>query len=626
MSKIIQKKLQFTIDQHENKLDYFTPVQIDSKLQDNSTIINALSNAKETILIASTKGLQDSILETIIAVSKNVRVYIILKSFDNTDKTIEKTLINFNKKNPAIIREVPELDNNFIIIDANAILCVNSLANPFNIQISLKKLQSKDLYYWFNYYFWNKATKEKYIDKIDMPKESPYPPFNSEKDTITLQNTEPETVNILFTPQDSSYKKFDAKFENKEWFLSGDIRQAIFVQNTTLQIGNFRITCEKEQLEIIGQSIGKLFKLANNTLDNIQNEIIPLNETDWLKCIAIKNDKTVSLGPKTAKSVKTITKTGYLKDQLLSKYFEPYCRKVQYQWDVNPPQKPNDASKSSLYKTYEQIKTTLHENLTILENELNAIISKKTPVVNLFSGRVFTAKNKLKEIKNWKSLDVSVLDFNELKDRFTKNGQFENFFNEIIKSSKDFNIDVDKKEQEESWNSRKKDLENKINGLKIQKNNIENELALKDTVTKELTERIIKSQNDKKSDNKEQQTTQKELKQKQEEVKKLQKTLAQLKSDIKGSESDLKNKYSIFKYQSNGNELDVLKKRKKIHQAQAYKTFQLPKYRLPEVGVLYENLTHYFLEIEDYEELTKANEIAKERYIDKPCLVVASQN
>jgi len=77
------------------------------------------------------------------------------------------------------------------------------------------------------------------------------------------------------------------------------------------------------------------------------------------------------------------------------------------------------------------------------------------------------------------------------------------------------------------------------------------------------------------------------------------------------------------------NEVFELKEEKKENELQNIRKntkkeikLTIPRYVLPEVGVLYENKESYFLEIEFFKELEKANKL-KDRYIDKNYKVVA---
>ncbi len=115
------------------------------------------------------------------------------------------------------------------------------------------------------------------------------------------------------------------------------------------------------------------------------------------------------------------------------------------------------------------------------------------------------------------------------------------------------------------------------------------------------------------------------LKQEEEIIDKKNKRLNQEKED---KNRILKEQYSNFIFKpKKDNELEVFskskkKKDKKVNKKNIYTEnnsiksikFSIPKYKLPEVGELYEDKNKFYLVIEDYEELNKANEIAEHRY------------
>ena len=102
---------------------------------------------------------------------------------------------------------------------------------------------------------------------------------------------------------------------------------------------------------------------------------------------------------------------------------------------------------------------------------------------------------------------------------------------------------------------------------------------------------------------------------------KLKKQLKHKISEINSLKAEIQKNYSTFKPTQAGNELTHLKKGKQT--TQAFKQFTIPRYALPETGILYEDKNHYYLQITDSEDLSVANEVASKRYIDKPCKVVA---
>jgi len=105
------------------------------------------------------------------------------------------------------------------------------------------------------------------------------------------------------------------------------------------------------------------------------------------------------------------------------------------------------------------------------------------------------------------------------------------------------------------------------------------------------------------------------------ELNRLEKKQRTLEAEIRALETDIEKKYTTFQYSSSNNELQHLKKSN--NKNTPYQAFNIPQYVLPEVGILFEDKKHYYLQIETEKALKQANQIAENRYINKPCSVVA---
>ena len=95
-----------------------------------------------------------------------------------------------------------------------------------------------------------------------------------------------------------------------------------------------------------------------------------------------------------------------------------------------------------------------------------------------------------------------------------------------------------------------------------------------------------------------------------------------LEREIENIKRVLDQDYQSFVYQPNQNELQHLQKNQPTT-IKKFEPYQLPQYALPEVGELFEDKNNYYLEIEDDDDLEKANEIAEKRYTDKPTKITA---
>ncbi len=217
--------------------------------------------------------------------------------------------------------------------------------------------------------------------------------------------------------------------------------------------------------------------------------------------------------------------------------------------------------------------------------------------------------------------------------------EFKTFYEDIVKSDKDFKFDRKRKEAEEKWEAEKKTKENslvkKMNELKESEKKIAEleEITLK---KKELKDQIgvlrnsIKSfqREDERYDASEEnrelkalENEEKELRDYPKEQTKLEKSIKNQTNDVQRIEGEIREKYMHFKYAPKENEIKNTQKSNE----KMYKQLKLPKYSLPEVGVLYETKKEYFLEIVDYDNLDKANEL-KQRYEDKEYKVVTGDN
>ena len=264
MSKIVAISKSKTVNQKANRLKYFQKKVNVSKLIDYSILINKIQNANEMICIAATGGINSKIIEKLYTpIAKEIRVYIILDSFN----AAKETLIKFNDKRPAIIREVPELQNNFVIIDNEATLFVNSLADNNNIKVELSKKQSEDINYWFKYYFWNKAEKEQILDKLSTPKESPFPPFKTEKETVNLASSDIDNFQSIIVPQNNKHENLANNAEN--FYFSRDVNVPLYFSKQVSIIGNLKLD--------VSINVGELWEFKETSLQKINSEIIPFD-------------------------------------------------------------------------------------------------------------------------------------------------------------------------------------------------------------------------------------------------------------------------------------------------------------------------------------------------------------
>jgi hypothetical protein len=578
MSKIVAISKSKTVEQQDKQLNYFQNTVNISKLRDYSILINKIQSANEMICIAATGGINSKIIEKLYTpIAKGVRVYIILDSFNAA------TLIKFNDKTPAIIREVPELQNNFVITDNEATLFVNSLANHSNIKVELSEKQYEDINYWFNYYFWNKADKEKILDKLSTPKESPFPPFKTEKETVNLASSDIDNFQSIIVPQNNKHENLADNAD--KFYFSKDVNVPLYFSKQVLIIGNLKLD--------VSINVGELWEFKETSLQEINSEIIPF-DGNWANIENILDEKTVPLSDMRAETIENMDKTEHsqLPDEI-------YTKNVIYTWKVLPPVKPSNAKEARLYKEYDSVQQQFVNDLNELKRVLEQIQNRKSSVIDFFFGTKRKAAQHLKTIKSYMVIVLKSLPRTELNDLLGSQGEFQKFFKSVVDFKQRFENEIDKKEKEHQWKENKAKKESELNDKKSELSQLTKEIESLETENTKLNKSI---KNKKKT---------------------LDKKFSKCKSEIKSLEAEIEKKYKSFKYISNGNELDNLKSSKKT--SLKLNDFKLPEYPLPEVGKLFENNTNYYLEIESYSELYKANEIAQKRYIDKPTKVVVKE-
>lgn len=689
MSKIQEIVKSETINQSNNNLKYFKPINAEKKLANYELIIKKISQAQKRVLIASTDGIHNSIIDaTYQSISNNANVYIILKSFDKP-----KLLQKYNQTRPAIIRENKNLQNDFIIADDTELIFFRSLSLDENIMLHTEDDNRSDLYYWFNYYFWNNATLEKILDKIGKPKESPYPPFCSKRENINLYDENDNAINKVVFPANSQNREGTKNYSSV--YISPNITHPmLFTAENKSIYGGLLFN------QNFFDDVTEKYELCSSTLAEIDTKIIPFDEKDWTKSIKIEEEQKIDLGEVSADLIENMQTT---KPEFTE---SPYVKEIQYVWKVQPPILPRDAKKSKLYQEFANAKNKINNDLIEIRRNLESIVSNTNFFAKLFGGKIRTAKTKLQECDKWEALDLTKISYNELQDILKENGEFENLYNSAVDDSKEFSREIDKAKQKDDWEKRKegkqKDLtekKEKLEGIKKEQKKITENLtiadkelkqvatnrakvetayntkkteidAIKQKQTKTLDGKVKTSEKKKGLANKAQEFKKNEndnnnpsaeknkdaneeilqqkmielgeleknkkeveslYNKKQHEIKNLQteqntfsKKLSTINAEIDSLNAEIKNKYTTFEYKESKNELDVFQKGNKNYRR--FEKFNIPKYLLPEVGTLYETNENYYIEIENYEELEKANEIAKNRYINKLCKVVAKES
>ena len=208
MSKITNIIKSQSVDYSTEELEFFINYKESS---DQNSAESIIASTKSTIYIATTNGLTGSIIKEInMALKREIRVYLLFKDFSGLAK---ETIKYFTNQNPVVIRECPDLENDFVIIDKqNAFLFCNSLNEIDNEYINLNLVESKELFYIFNHLFWDKSFNEQIAGLGIAPcSRSPYPPFYNYRGGTKHEQSISEIFSKVIVPQDSSYRHYKNK-------------------------------------------------------------------------------------------------------------------------------------------------------------------------------------------------------------------------------------------------------------------------------------------------------------------------------------------------------------------------------------------------------------------------------
>ena len=411
MSKIKTIKGSNTISYENESIEYFVKENSDSLLVDYTDIIHKIKNAKSIIKIASTSYVDEKIVDAIYDIDENsiLNSYLILKDFKKSNKTVQR----FDERKPTVIREVKKLENNFILIDNKAYLFLNPLSKKNNIFLEFDEAKSSDLEFIFNYYFWNKSSKEKLINEESTIVNSPFPPFSlREQHHVNVEELDDE-YEMVYIPRDKKYSsKLDMKASKK--YFSHDIEVPIYLNDDSFYIGNFKVYKT--------MTITNSWILKENTLGNIDStlEIIPKDKT-WSKSIKIKEHKEIDLDDITSDNIEM------MKNQEPTKYPKvEFIKEITFLWNILAPKKPNNTKKSILYTQHEEFKKRTEQSknekleaksLLQKKNEEKSKVEKELTQLNPKDKTYKSTKNTLKKIdNNIKKLEETI----SKKDNFSK--------------------------------------------------------------------------------------------------------------------------------------------------------------------------------------------------------------
>ncbi len=412
MNKIEKIPKKDEISYKDDKLEYFINKNSTTNLVSYDNIITKIGNAKSLVLIASTSNVEHKIIDTLVQ-NNDINIYLILKSFNKSKDTLER----FNKRRPAIIRQVEELENNFIIVDNISFLFINSLCEKENINIALCEDKTKDLKYLFHHYFWDCASHEKLLEE-DILHESPYPPIGKrELDYINIFQDNISFDNIYIPRKKEYLTSLDKNFKHR--YFCEDLKIQVYKKNKLLKIGSFVFEGDDFNLN-------NIWSLEEDRLEKIDSniEIIPKDEIQN-KPIKLQNKKEKNIGQIESNTIEEMEST---KPKNFPK--EKYIKNIIFKWEVLPPTKPKDSIKANLYMEYEQLNSEYLNQLKIIEQKLNSMNRDKN-----FMNYNIGVKEIFEELNKYKSISLEKLTFDELDNHLNT---FESLKSKMETFSKEF--------------------------------------------------------------------------------------------------------------------------------------------------------------------------------------------
>ena len=657
MSKISPLHKEKHIDNSGKQLHYFS-------CKKNSAVENVLDqlkeeidNASEKICIASTSNINKSICENLLkAASKRVRIYGLFQDM----KKCSESIAWFDAKNPALIRSNAKLENNFIIIDNKlAFFFINSLTDiESNKCFIMKNEHMQDLFYWFTYFFWNNGAdaKEHLLGKIAPCKEAPFSIPVIAKDKLNTTDSIPQAFLPLrgFYPINNQFKStiIEDQKENStfEVFLSDQVKAPVYEDNQFWKIGNFIF--EKG----VFKAPTNVWEEKQGTLKDTPKTFIDFDNNRWEQITKLDSVSKDIKAPITVDRIEDMENTEPPNSELIP---EPYALGTVFKYTVNPPQKPKNAEKAKIYKDFERLdQDHKNQNIKRMLKELEDLLEKD--VLKNAPGLKKTINETKSEIEKEKNIIFNQLSMSELEDSLSKWDQSkennwvqilidfkvrvsELIFNEKNKDEINENKETikDKTNQIPKTDGKIKELEDKLVDYKPKKQD-DNEKKQIQSKIQEIENEIEKNSHKESSENKEEDNDSFDLEESQKELNRLKEELKDYypknsnKSEKRKIESDLltenKNKQRLEADIRNLNE-EIQKKEQQrfdFDDAQnrerslknAFAGLKKPSFILPEVGTLYETKDSFYLEITDYKDLEKANEL-KNRYIGKNYKVVA---
>ncbi len=558
-------------------------------------IIQAINDARSTIFIASTSFLDEKIKNALTSrIQSKVRIYGLVKNFESFN-----SFGWFGKQFPFLCRQCPDLKNDYIIIDNQiSFLFLKPTENiQNNTSIPLNQQATKDLSYWFIHFFWTKCNRESINGKPDICKEAPFAVPPLKKEFVMLNENE-----NLFHFKEAFYacepnskslisKDFSDNLEEiiQSAKISQQLKSPIYKDERFWFIGDFLIPLE------IFTGLEDVWQISKTTLNALPSEFIDFNSTKWdiVQKKAESQKKHEALMANSLEEMKSLD----LIDDALKSEADPYSEITIFHFTVKPPQKLNSAKRAEIYKDFDNLQNKYTSNLNNLKRSLNELMEKGMKnEANV--GIIQDLKDALNDCSSESKNILSQMTLPELENCLEK-WDIEQDSNWLLKFSElDYRVCEDKF---------KKDKEDELKDLDTKKESIENECT---EVEKELREIKLQLENLNKG------TTEQSLKSNKKELEQKRNSINRKLEDLKKSLENNQQKQETksaetFKRKSDEERL------KEIRKELSFFPLKKPAFLLPDVGELFEDSKNFYLEISDWENLQKANELSQ-RYKTKP--------
>jgi len=635
-------------------------------------ITDIFNDIQDSVICIQTKELNhpDIVKAIFNATKKRNRIYLLTNEKDTSLKLLEGvSLIRYGINNiGSFILVNPNTKSSKGVIYSNS-LNKDNFSNPDNITLDLDNKQIKSLFRFFSDNFWNKATHE-IINSFESPKEVGEPPLDflpnmedfCDEDYVKkeilkikseaivsvphIQNT--NLLDFLVLKNSSiltSLKSNDNKFltslatKNDIYAVANNDKRVLIAKNNNWLIPNSNET-ERENFFALKLNNKQIDLLKENISDTIENASFKYHVSQTRKQLDNKNilfpnniDNVITIKSETQVNANTIELNEFIsKDQFTNQ--EPTFTddnisvKIAYHWEINPFYTPNNTKKAKLYSDWEKY-----------QNEYNAFLKQIDKLINesnninigehlkrWFLGKKQVISKQQDELKVLETKNLAILEIPKRKEVIKRINQLTK---DVSVSLDEINIEIQKSDIKKRIEKLKLQLKNKNNELIEFIKKQEQELTEKETNKEELLTNFLEKHKIKKEElpthksewqrkknkKKEKIATDKEKlaelnniegfifrRKFEDEKQKIEKQIKKTATDIKSEEQSIE-KLTTTKV-SNNSSLNLALGKTQKQNTNIENLFSIPDSLdyLPKTGELYEVGKQKYLEIEFWED------------------------